>query len=367
MKDKLEFALADSADYLDAKAWDELTAGHSFFLQRPYLRALARSAPPEVRPRAALLYKRGRPMAALALQAVKLASPVAGLTPRAVICGNLFSWGRHGAAFAVGADPGEAWDGVSEALYRLRRCEKRAGRADLALIKDIFEGDEEGCEALRDTGYRPLETEPNMVLELSPSWRTYDDYLAGLQSRYRKNAVRVARELEAGGCVVERLLDLTPHALRLHALYMQVVEAASVRPAALTPAYLPALSEAAGGRMRCSVIRRGDEILAFSTTLREEDGTGVGYYLGYERGLREELPLYFGLLQAVVADAIALGCSRLSLGRTALEPKANLGAKPVRTRLWVRASNPLLNAAARPLVGALPRAQAPERHPFKVI
>jgi hypothetical protein len=28
--------------------------------------------------------------------------------------------------------------------------------------------------------YRPLETEPNMVLDIPPSWRGYDDYLAGL-------------------------------------------------------------------------------------------------------------------------------------------------------------------------------------------
>ena len=40
--------------------------------------------------------------------------------------------------------------------------------------------------------------------------------------------------------------------------------------------------------------------------------------------LRQELRL----LHASIADAIALGATELSFGRTALEPKARLGAKP---------------------------------------
>ncbi|MBK8269327.1 MAG: hypothetical protein IPK83_13885 [Planctomycetes bacterium] len=61
-----------------------------------------------------------------------------------------------------------------------------------------------------------------------------------------------------------------------------------------------------------------------------KDGdTAVGYYLGYDKATNETVPVYFRLLHAVIADSIAMGCKRLSLGRTALEPKARLGARPV--------------------------------------
>jgi hypothetical protein len=58
-------------------------------------------------------------------------------------------------------------------------------------------------------------------------------------------------------------------------------------------------------------------------------------------------------------------CQRLSLGRTALEPKAALGAKPEPMRVWLRHRVPTLNWMVRGLLGTVPRGEAPERSPFK--
>ncbi|HEX8351365.1 MAG TPA: hypothetical protein VF611_00465, partial [Pyrinomonadaceae bacterium] len=71
------------------------------------------------------------------------------------------------------------------------------------------------------------------------------------------------------------------------------------------------------------------------------------------------------LLQAVVSDAIGLGCRRLSLGRTALEPKARLGARPAPMHVWIRHRIPALNVAVRGLLRAVPHDEAPDRNPFK--
>jgi hypothetical protein len=100
------------------------------------------------------------------------------------------------------------------------------------------------------------------------------------------------------------------------------------------------------------------------TTLCDGE-TAVGYYIGFDGRANEEAPVYFRLLQAVIADAIKLGCKRVSLGRTALEPKARLGAKPVPMRCWVRHRVPALNVLLRGLLGAIPHDEAPERNPFK--
>ena len=71
-----------------------------------------------------------------------------------------------------------------------------------------------------------------------------------------------------------------------------------------------------------------------------------------------------GLLHAVIGEALALGCRRISFGRTALEPKAGLGARPERMWLWVRHRNPVMNALLRKLLRAVPHGAAPERSPF---
>jgi hypothetical protein len=73
----------------------------------------------------------------------------------------------------------------------------------------------------------------------------------------------------------------------------------------------------------------------------------------------------FNLLYTTVADAIAWRCQRLSLGRTALEPKAGLGAKPEPMSVWLRHRVPTLNWLMRGLLGTVPHGEAPERSPFK--
>src|SRR6266436_2201902 len=222
-----------------------------------------------------------------------------------------------------------------------------------------------GLDALRRFSYRPMATEPNMVLEIHPAWRTYDDYLAALDAKYRRNAKDQVKKLAAAGCTIEPLTDLARHAGRLHELYRAVHDNASVRLVTLPEKYLPALAAAAGEDFRCTVARRGDEILGFVTSLRDGD-TAIAYYIGFDReAAAAGLPLYLRLLHATIADAIAWGCKRLSLGRTALEPKAALGAKPEEMSVWLRHRVPALNWMLRGLLGGIPHAEAPERNPFR--
>jgi hypothetical protein len=54
-------------------------------------------------------------------------------------------------------------------------------------------------------------------------------------------------------------------------------------------------------------------------------------------------------------------------GRTALEPKAALGAKPEPMTVWLRHRLPALNWLLRGMLGAVPHNEAPERNLFKVV
>jgi hypothetical protein len=293
----------------------------------------------------------------------KIPAALRKLEARVVVCGNLLSWGQHAVAFAPGVDPADAWPGVAEALYRVRRAEHLAGSADFVMVKDL-RADDVAAGALRRFSYGPVETDPNMVIDLKPSWKSFDDYLASLHSKYRKNALKVGKDLEAAGCRLESGAFPAKDANRLNELYLQVHDAAAVRPVTIAPGYLAGLAETLGAGLRWTVARRGDEVLGFVTTLKDGE-EAVGYYIGFDRSKKEELPLYFGLLQATIKDAISFGCRRLSLGRTALEPKAKLGALPVPTRIWIRHSAAPLNIIVGSLLGAVPHGEAPDRNPFK--
>lgn len=386
-----DFALADRVDFLNGAAWDAVTAGGSQFLQRKVLRVIEAHGPDNLVPRYALIFRGPQPVAAVAAQLVTVtnqhllkkesgggkngSSLQRVLTPAAklatsqlneplLVAGNLMSWGFHGIAFAAGEDPAALWPGVAEALYRIRRAERLLGQTNLVLVKDLTER-EQGLEALRRFSYRPMETEPNMVLALNPAWRTYDDYLAALDAKYRRNAKDQVKKLANAGCVVESLTDLTPHAARLYELYLAVHKNASVRLVTLAESYLPQLALALGDDFRCTVIRRGEQILGFVTTIRDGD-TAIAYYIGFDRtAAAEGLPIYLRLLHTTIADAIAWGCKSLSLGRTALEPKAALGAKPEPMSVWLRHRVPAMNWLIRGMLGAVTHEEPPERNPFK--
>src|SRR5262249_3214411 len=162
------------------------------------------------------------------------------------------------------------------------------------------------------------------------------------------------------GCVVEKVKALEPFAPRLYELYLSVHEKAAVRPATLSPEYLPALARAAGDDFACIVVRRVDQILGFVSLVRSAD-LAVGYFIGYDRAAAASLPLYLRLLHAVVEQAIEWKCARLSLGRTALEPKARLGALPEPLFIWARHRLPMANFFVRKLVQAIPHQEPPER------
>jgi predicted N-acyltransferase len=372
---ELRYAIADSIGMLDAPAWKGLTGQSGFFLSYGYLRALEAVLPSNLAPRYALVYDGDRPVAAIYMQLadIKLAqASKASLGPlgeslgqRILTCGNLLTFGQHGLAFAQGVDPELAWHGVAEVLYRVRQAEKLAGSANFVMIKDLHGPQVEEASFLKNLSYRFVETEPNMVLALAADWKSYDDYLASLASKYRANIRNgVFKPIEQAQCTVEHFTDMAGMQAEVHALYKEVQVNAGFRPFELQPEYFPALQEAAGERFRCSVVKREGKMLGFLVTIADGE-TAIAFHIGFDRAAAADLPIYLRLLHAGIADAIGLGCKRISFGRTALEPKAALGARPETFGVLIRHRQPLMNKVIKHLLLNIDHDEAPDRSPFK--
>lgn len=384
----LQFAFADSIVFLDGARWDRVSNGQSLFLDRRYLDLLETSGMENVAHRYALVHDGSEPVACVAVQLFRWRaesllnegeeanrfrkalrdarrSALQGFDQRLLVCGNLVSSGLHGVAFAPGVDAGRAWRGVAEALYRIRRGEKLSGESDFLLVKDFKGSEVDAASALENYSYRRVQTEPDMVLALPEACTNFDNYLALLNTKYRGKQKRIRRQIEDAGFKVETLQDVRAHDAEIHKLYCEVERRAAVRMAALPPGYFAALAERFPDRVRISVLRDEQRIAGFISTLCESDGSALAYYVGVDYAVNEELPVYLRLLQQVIEDALAMGCRKISFGRTAAEPKASLGAKPVDTWLWARHRLPAVNWFVRQLFPYLPYEEAPERSPFR--
>lgn len=385
----LSYAISDSIAMLNAEAWRAVTAQAGFFLSYDYLATIEAVLPGNLSPRYALIYEMHEDgpqvVAAVVMQIADIrlaqarpakastesrrASPLDLIAEKAVqrvlTCGNLLTYGQHGVAFAEGVDHQHIWHGVAEVLYRVRQAEKLVGKTHFVMIKDIHAPYVDAARHLTHLSYRHVETQPNMVLALQAQWKSYDDYLASLTSKYRSNIRNlVIKPIDEAGLVLQHLDDWRQAQEELFALYKAVQVNAGFRPFELRPEYFPALQKAAGGRALCSVIRQGEALLGFLITLADGD-TAVAYHIGMDRAASTAHPIYLRLLHAGIADALALGCKRVSFGRTALEPKAALGAKAEPFGILLRHRQPVLNKLIKHLLLGIEHEDAPDRNPFK--
>ncbi|MCH1495310.1 MAG: GNAT family N-acetyltransferase [Rubripirellula sp.] len=380
-----QFSIADRIDFLNPEHWDHVTRHHSVFLDRRYLANAQQEFCEQIIRNFAIVYEHGNPIAAVATQTFDVdgtqlisAKPSDSRTPtdhlkrkslsmikrRIMLCGNVHTWGPHGVAFAQGISESDAWRGVADCLYRIRRANRLHGQVDYVIVKDLFESDGYDPSPLEPFRYRSLETEPNMVLHLHPEWRSMDDYLASLTKRYRAAAKKVLKPFQAGDLKISPVTNLGDEKDRLFELYQAVASKADVCLFGLSESTLPKLSTALGEDFATIGIRRGDSLIGFVTMIRDGD-TAIGFYLGMDYEENAQLPIYHALLLSVIDKAIQWSCKTISFGRTALEAKSRLGCKPETTTVWIRHRVPLLNMMVQQILKNVHHQEPPQRNPFK--
>lgn len=377
---QLGFAIGDSIEFLNADHWDKVALGQSLFLSRRYLRAIESCVPSNIQLRYALIYDDMRPVAILACQIADISGEqfiessssgtssllLGKVQQRILVCGNLISSGLHGVGFIEGFDPELGWRAVAEALYRIRRADKLNGSIDFAMIKDL-KGDQcEQSSILNRYSYRPIKTDPDMVLSFNDDCKTYSDYLNLLNSKYRSRIKKTRQSLLDSGFTIERMpeSEVVSSDAQLHALYLEVEKRAPVRLATIASGYFAAMAQALGDNFRCTAIKHSTNLVGFIVTVKDGN-LGIAYYVGIDYAVNEQHPIYLSLLQLSVEDALTMGCRKISMGRSALEPKANLGAKPVETQVWMRHRISLVNFTLRKFFPIIPYDEAPERNAFK--
>lgn len=372
-----QYAFADCIDFLNGSHWDEVAVDKTIFLSREYLSAIEQYPPENTRQRYAIAYSMGKPVLILACQLAdisgdRLASPEGGVAKvlskqykeRVIVCGNLVSSGLHGVAFSKQINEDAAWRIAAEILYKIRRAEKLAGVVNFSIIKDIKGDQTEVAKTLERYSYRKIQTDPDMVLQLAAGVQTFDDYLAMLSSKYRNRIKKIQAGIEQAGLVCKKLIVDEACDEEIHKLYLNVESRAKTRLATLPKGYFKGLADNLGDRFACYGIQKGETIIGFVTVLKDSN-IAVAYYVGFDYQQNEQQPIYFRLLQLVIECAINMQCSEVHFGRSALEPKANLGAKPVETYVWARHRVPVVNYFVRKLFRNVPFDEAPERSAMK--
>ena len=391
-------ALFDSIHHAPGAAWEAVVPPARVPLRLPYLAALEASRPADLRFRYALLYDGRRPVAAASVQVIALsggsvgsrapapagdeaaARPLArlvdaakatarklaeGVEYRLLLCGNAFLSGEHGFCHTADVSPEEAFHGLADALYRIRRADKLHGEVGALMVKDFHaaDGAPHPADQLAHFGYRSFAVDPTMAVPLRPEWRTFDDYVAAMTGKYRRRV----RDVRKKGRALQRR-DLSVPQLeaardRMAALLDAVAHKAKFRLTGHPPDYFVALKQALGDGFRVTGYYLDSLLVGFTSTLAMGDDL-EGHYLGLDYAHNRAHDLYQNILYDDVAAGIERGARQVWLGRTALEIKSGIGAEPRPLRCFVRHRTGVGNRALKPLFGFIKPAAWTARNPF---
>jgi hypothetical protein len=189
--------------------------------------------------------------------------------------------------------------------------------------------------------------------------------MGAMRSKYRqrvRSARKRARDLDR---VELDCRQLVAHADVIDHLLAPVISRADVSLAPMTAATLVAIKGALGDSLRVVLYRVADASVGFAVSLRSGDVVEA-MLVGMDDRVNGTHKLYQNILYDFVEHAIDVGATRLDLGRTALEIKSSMGARPYDFPIYVRHPSPPLNWLLGFGAARVPGPEWVARSPFSV-
>lgn len=280
--------------------------------------------------------------------------------------------------YAMESDAQFSPEELAELLASLAATlQEEPGKTYAVIIKDLFVTNNATTQRLLDGGYYALPVDPVMELAIPAAWKSIDDYLVDLSSKYRVRYRRARAKFTGLSCRPLLTDEARQRSRELHELYQLTSEGASYNGVQLSPAYFAwvaaqpgpfQLGEDTNAGARPSSIMGyfdGEQLVGFASAI--VNGTVLhAHYLGLRSDYKYSHHLYHNVLYDLLAAGIRVGCTKVDYGRTALEIKSSLGAIPVDYACLVKARNRLVNRLVplfTPAVYTAPSWQ--QRNPFR--
>ena len=262
--------------------------------------------------------------------------------PAWVACGlgsTAYQFGQ--ALFSGPAHASTAPPTVTAAL--LAEAASRLGHEGAWLLKDLPVG------TPAPAGWVEVPALPEMAMAIPERWRSFDDYLADLPSKYRRRARRARAKL-AG---LERRPLSATEAERfgdsLTARYADLMARTPYAPFVVEDGYVARLKALRPDEVALTGYFDGGRLVGFSTLLCD-GGEGLAHLAAVDPAYNPTHQLYLNLLLDLLDAAIGRRCRRLNYGRTATTIKSSIGAQPVQYVSFVRHTGRFRHQLLRPLV-----------------
>jgi predicted N-acyltransferase len=383
----LEILIHQSLDEFDSEEWNTLVDDDSIYLHTDYILAMIKSYESGLEYRFVRFMDRGELVGVAALQIThfetadlsrnmkggsilgffsrKISSGSNALKYNVLICGNAFASGAHGFKFKSEIAEGQAFSAILEAVDILKEEDQEGDKKISAcLLKDYYPETFNNTYMFVDEKYSEFLVDPNMIMPVRPEWKSFDDYLDSLTSKYRtkaKAAYKRAGKIELREMSVE---DMETHREDFMLLYNQVHFKADFRIGTLNFEAFLNYRKDLGDRFLLKGLFLEGKLVAFMSGFKY-DSMLDAHFVGIDYEHNYEYALYSRMLYEYIDEAIARGVSKISFGRTAMEIKSTVGAFPVDLKIFIKHRSKAPNHLLRVLFSYVKPADFDQRVPYK--
>jgi NADH:ubiquinone oxidoreductase subunit K len=361
---------------------------HDIFLQTPYLKALEEASPQNIQLFYIGVFKGDVLVGIAIIQRVQLylenmfrntkvscvktffkdlVSKV--LKGNILVVGNLTHTGQHGIFFNKNiVSQLQFFEIINAALKdiieSIKINQKKTIRA--IMFKDYFKEDpiHNAKEVFYSTKLHQISVQPNMILSIKPEWLKFDNYISSLNKKYRDRYKRARKKLNSIKSSELSLIDIKNHTPELHQLYMNVSNNAKFNTFLLPENHFYSLKLQLQENFKVYGYYLKDTLVGFYTLILNNNDLET-YFLGYDETHQYPNQLYLNMLYDMVKFGIENKFSSVVYARTAMEIKSSIGAEAKPMLVYLKHTNPLLNAILKQIFKLMnPTQDWVERHPF---
>jgi len=373
-------SLYPSVDLIDPVVFKEVNTDKNVYFSRSFLKAFERSNP-QIEFKYITIADAEKNTVALGLvqvislsvegtlKNIKVASLIRKLLGlffcnehiKILFCGNVFLSGEHGIKTSDHVSKNEIMSQIGIALDAVAANTKPL---HAIFIKDFKEESLKNTRQFLKFGYSEINVEPNMIVQLDPKWKTFEDYKNNLKSKYR---VKANKADSSSSSLKSRLFtehDFETYKEELQALYQNTIANANFNAEVLNLNTYTHLRAKFKDDFIVKAYFLEDKLVGFLTALVNKN-TLDAHFIGLDYKLNKSHAIYPRILNDYVRLGIEKQVSSINLGRTASEIKTTIGAKPLELSCYIKHKNPFFNSLVKPFFKRIKIKEFKQHSPFK--
>ena len=374
----------DAVSVLPHADWNKVQNGRNIYLSLPYLSALEQGMGGELNFFFSISYNAQNEPVLIAVfvrvkfvdkrkrfgdSVFKLRFPFKKkleniLSINALACGNVFSAGENGMLWTEELDAQDAFE-EAERIHQILMTEHDANKeVSLRVFKDFWPQTVPSANRLIEKGFFDFKIDVNMVLKIHKDWKTINDYLMSMKTKFRTRANAVYRKsapLTIKALNAQDILEESEHIVRL---FDSVLEKSDFHIGTMNPKTFAACKENLGDDFIFMAYYMDEKMLGFSTAFRNANSLDANY-VGLDYEYNESYDVYQRILYDYVKLALETKSEELQFGRTSETIKSAVGAEPRDMTIYIKHKRKLSNIILKNVIPSVAPSPFELRKPFK--